>query len=65
MGIGRRQGNIAIEYAVLAVVVIAALLGMSVFWMRALSGNWRQVGDSFGQGRQYEPGATTETRSGF
>lgn len=40
-------------------VLIAALIGLSVYVMRALCGRWRQVGDTFGHGRQFEPGATT------
>jgi len=52
------QGQSAIEYAVLAAIVAAALVGMSVYTKRALAGKWRAVGDTFGYGRQYEPGIT-------
>ncbi len=55
------RGSLAVEYAVLMTIVVAALLGMSVYSMRALSGRWRQVGDTFGYGRQYEPGVTAVT----
>ena len=48
----------AVEYAVLIAIVVAALVGMSVYAMRALSGKWRQAGDTFGYGRQYEPTKT-------
>jgi Flp pilus assembly pilin Flp len=51
-------GQSAIEYAVLIAVVVAALVGMSVYTKRALMGKWRTVGDSFGYGRQYEPRVT-------
>ena len=54
----QRNGAFAIEYAVLMAVVAAALIGMSVYTFRALCGRWRQVGDVFGQGRQYEPSRT-------
>jgi len=47
-----------VEYAFLIAVVVAALLGMSIYLKRGLSGRWRQVGDAFGHGRQYEPGLT-------
>lgn len=58
----RLRGQTAVEYAVLAAIVAAALLGMAVYTKRALSGKWRQVGDTFGFGRQYEPGVTTVSR---
>ncbi len=51
-------GSLTIEYAVLTAIVVAAVIGMSVYTKRALSGKWREVGDVFGQGRQYEPGVT-------
>jgi Flp pilus assembly pilin Flp len=51
--IGRR-GSFALEYAVVIVIVAAAVTAMAVYVKRALQGKWRQVGDTFGQGRQYE-----------
>lgn len=54
----RRRGQTALEYAVLIAVVVAALVGMSIYVKRSLSGKWREVGDTFGHGRQYEPGTT-------
>ncbi|MBI3319007.1 MAG: GxxExxY protein [Candidatus Omnitrophica bacterium] len=50
----RLQGQSMIEYAALIAVTVAALVGMSVYMKRALNGKWRQVGDTFGFGRQYE-----------
>lgn len=55
-GRGGSLGSLAIEYAVFIAVMAAALVGMAVYSMRALSGRWRDVGDAFGHGRQYEPG---------
>jgi len=52
------RGQFAIEYAVLIAILAAALVGMAVYAKRALAGKWRAVGDTFGQGRQYEPGIT-------
>ena len=57
---GRRMNNRArasfsIEYALLLAIVVAVLIGMSVYMKRALCGKWRSVGDTFGQGRQYQP----------
>lgn len=59
MAVTRGRGQTAVEYAVLLVVVVAALLTMAVYAKRALTGKWREAGDTFGYGRQYEPQATT------
>ena len=56
-----QTGSLSIEYAAFIAMLIAALLGMSIYVKRALEGRWRQVGDTFGQGRQYEPGVTVVT----
>ena len=53
------RGMSVIEYSVLIVAVAVALLGMSVFLKRAVSGRWKQSADIFGFGRQYAPGNTT------
>jgi hypothetical protein len=57
-----RRGSVSLEQAALMAVVVAAVVGMSVYSMRALCGRWRQVGDTFGFGRQYEPRVTQVTR---
>jgi hypothetical protein len=44
---------------VLIAVAAAAFVGMSLYTMRAASGRFRQVGDTFGYGRQYDPKVTT------
>jgi Flp pilus assembly pilin Flp len=49
------RAGLAIDYVLLWVIVIAALISMSVIIKRALCGKWRQSADSFGYGRQYEP----------
>ena len=58
----RARGNLSIEYAALMAIVVAMLVAMSVYSMRALCGRWRQVGDTFGYGRQYEAGTTVVRR---
>lgn len=60
----RKKGVFAMEYAVLVVVAVAALIVMAPYLKRALGGKWRQGGDSFGYGRQYEPGCTTVDGAG-
>lgn len=54
----RRRGGFIIEYAVLTAVVTAALIGMAFYVKRGLAGRWRDGADTFGFGRQYEPGKT-------
>jgi len=43
-----------IEYSLLLAVVVAAILGMQIYFKRAISGRWRQAADTFGYGRQYD-----------
>lgn len=45
-----------LEYAVLVVIVVAALLTMQVYIKRGLQGNWRKSVDDLGD--HYEPGNT-------
>ena len=50
-----------IEYAFLFIIVVAAFLGMAIYFKRSFSSRWRgTVDDSFGHGRQYDPYATQE-----
>ena len=55
----RLRGFSSLEYAVLIAIAAAAFVGMSLYTMRAASGRFRQVGDVFGFGRQYDPKVTT------
>ena len=51
----RCQGGFSvIEYAVLIAVLVAALIGTSIYLKRSISGKWREVADTFGYGRQYQ-----------
>ena len=50
-----------LEYSFLFIIVVAAFLGMAIYFKRAFSWRWRgTVDDSFGHGRQYDPYATQE-----
>lgn len=51
-------GSLSIDYALLIAVLVAVLLGMAVYLKRSLSGKYKEAGDTFGRGRQYEPGTT-------
>lgn len=55
------RGQGITEYTVLIAVLIAALIGMMSYTQRSLMGKWREAGDTFGAGRQYEPGVTSVT----
>ncbi|MFH0827151.1 MAG: hypothetical protein V1923_04635 [Candidatus Omnitrophota bacterium] len=48
------RGFLSIEYALTIVIVVAALLAMSIYLTRAISGRMRASGDVFGGGRQYQ-----------
>ncbi|MFH1191175.1 MAG: hypothetical protein V1670_03155 [Candidatus Omnitrophota bacterium] len=47
------QGISIVEYSLLIAVTAAALIGAQVLLKRAVSGYWRQSGNTFGFGRQY------------
>lgn len=52
---GKNRGSLAIEYAALIAIAAVALLAMSAYFKGALCGRYRDTGDSFGYGRQYDP----------
>lgn len=54
-------GQFALEYAVLIIIVVAALLAMRVFMSRAVQERYRVSADVFGQGEQYAKGVTKVT----
>ena len=60
MKIFSKKAVSAIEYAVLLVIIMMALLFMQKYIVRAMAGRWKAVGESFSAGRQYDPRATTE-----
>ena len=49
----RRKAQNTVEYAMLIGIVIAALIGMSVYFRNAVAGKWRESADVFGHGRLY------------
>lgn len=53
-----RKAFLSLEYTLLIAIIVAALIGISMYLKRAISGRWRTVGDTFGHGRQYYPGVT-------
>ena len=57
---GRRAQSV-LEDATMIAVMAAMLLAMSIYVKRALCGRWRQVGDVFGSGRQFEYSGPSQT----
>lgn len=53
----RKRGQSTLEYAVLIVVIIAALVAMQVYLKRGIQGRMRESTDQIGQ--QFSPGYTT------
>lgn len=49
------QGQTTLEYAILAIVIISALVGMQRYFQRGVQGKWRESLDSLG--KQYDPQA--------
>lgn len=49
-----KRGSMSIEYAFLIAIVVAAVIGMSFYIRRAFCGRWREAGDMFGHGRQFD-----------
>jgi Flp pilus assembly pilin Flp len=50
----KKTASLSLEYAILIAVVVAALVGMSAYVKRTISGKWREAADTFGFGRQYD-----------
>lgn len=55
-----KRGQSTLEYAVLIVVIIAALIAMQVYLKRGIQGRMRESSDQIGE--QYSPGYTTSNR---
>lgn len=50
----QRAGS-TVEYMALIMFVLSAFFIFQHYIVRAFHGQWRKTGDSFGQGRQYDP----------
>ena len=56
----KKRAQSSIEYMIVIIFVIGAILVFQKYIARAISGRWKTVGDSFGSGRQFDPRRTTE-----
>jgi len=54
----RAQGQSSLEFCIGFAVILLAIVGMFFVIQGAVGGRWKQAGDTFGQGMQYEPGVT-------
>lgn len=55
----KNKGFSILEYVMLTIIVMAALLAMQVYLRRAVMARYREAADTFGFGRQFEPGVTS------
>ncbi len=55
-----KKGQSTLEYAVLIVVIIAALIAMQVYLKRGIQGRMRESSDQIGE--QFSPGYTISNR---
>jgi Flp pilus assembly pilin Flp len=56
--LNKNRGFSVIEYGLLIAIVAAGLIAAAVYLKRGIMGKWRQAGDTFGQGRQFDPKTT-------
>jgi Flp pilus assembly pilin Flp len=47
------KGVSVLEYTILIAVILAAMLAMSIYLKRAITGKWKDSADAIGYGRQY------------
>ncbi len=51
--IRKRQGQVTVEYAVMMIILIGALLSISSYFKRGVQGRWKETIDDMGD--QYDP----------
>jgi len=56
-----KKAQTFVAYAALIAIIVAALIVIGRYLSRSLQGKYRDSGDVFGGGTQYEPGVTTVT----
>lgn len=59
--LNKNRGFSVIEYSLLIAIVAAGLIAAAVYLKRGIMGKWRQSGDTFGAGRQFDPETTAVT----
>lgn len=56
----KKNATSVLEYTVLVTIIMAAFILMNRYIFRGLAGNWKEIGDSFGFGRQFDTKVTEE-----
>lgn len=49
----RKNASSTVDYVMIFFVVVAVIVGMSVYVQRTLMGKYKETGDAFSHGRQY------------
>jgi len=60
MYLRQKQAASVLEYTLLVMVILSAVLVTQKYVVRGFAGRWKQMGDSFGLGKQYDPRKTIE-----
>lgn len=50
-----KKGSSAVEVTAVIILILAIMVGFGGYIKRGMAGRWKAVGDTFGQGRQYDP----------
>lgn len=53
-----KKGTMSLEYSIVIAVIVAALIGIQIYVKRAICARWKESGDVFGYGRQYDKKTT-------
>lgn len=53
-----KRAFLTLEYSILILVITAALVAMAAYLRTNIQERYRQGGNVFGEGEQYEPGKT-------
>ena len=56
----KKKGASTLEYSMMIIAIIACMLVMQKYIFRSMGGRWKNIGDTFGFGRQYDAAKTTE-----
>ncbi|MDO8579980.1 MAG: hypothetical protein Q7S13_00700 [Candidatus Omnitrophota bacterium] len=56
----RKSGQSLIEFTVLVMFILGAFLVFQKYIVRGFAGRWKSVGESFSQGKVYDPAKTIE-----
>jgi hypothetical protein len=56
----RKSGQSLVEFSVLVMFILGAFLIFQKYIVRGFAGRWKSVGESFSQGKVYDPAKTIE-----